>query len=150
MVPDVSRRTVLFGCGAAGLSSLVGCGGGGEPPRSAPIGGAASPTGAPSPTGPPRPAGFLAELRQVPVGGGAIVDATVLLVQPAAGTVKGYDARCPHAGTIVGVPDSSGMITCPGHLAHYRAADGSLVDGPSPRGLVPVAVRVVDGAVLRA
>jgi nitrite reductase/ring-hydroxylating ferredoxin subunit len=42
-----------------------------------------------------------------------------------------------------------GVVTCPGHFAHYRSADGSLIDGPSPRGLRPVPVQVVNGKVLR-
>jgi nitrite reductase/ring-hydroxylating ferredoxin subunit len=155
MVHELSRRAVLAGCGAACLSALVGCGDGGgsagAPAETTGRGPAAGgPTGAANPTGPPEPVGFLARLTDVPVGGGEIVDSLVLVVQPAAGVVKAFDARCPHAGIIVGTPDSSGVITCPGHLAHYRADDGSLIDGPSPHGLDPIAVRLFDGVVLRA
>lgn len=154
MVADLSRRAVLAGCGAACVSALVGCRAGGAS-ASRPIGGTGpaggtGSTGAASPTGPPEPAGFLARLADIPVGGGAIVDSSVLVIQPAAGVVKAFDARCPHAGFIVGTPDQSGVITCPGHLAHYRAADGSLIDGPSPRGLVPIPVTVTDGVVTRS
>jgi len=177
-VADVSRRALLTGCGAACLSVLVGsalagCGGGEQPAAPAPpdnptgAGADTSPTGAganPSPTGSPSstagspagpaasptPAGFLTRLDEVPVGGGVIVNGAVLVVQPTAGAVKAFDARCPHAGFIVGTPNATGVVTCPGHLAHYRAADGSLIDGPSPSGLRPVAVRVSSGAVLRA
>ncbi len=158
---DLSRRAVLTGCGAACLAVLTGCGGG-ERPTAAPPTGHPNPTGPPSPaslTGPPSagsaasaggtPAGFLARLDDIPVGGGAIVNENVLLVRPAAGMVRAFDAHCPHADRIVGTPDAAGVITCPGHLAHYRAADGSLIDGPSPSGLHPITVRVADGAVLR-
>jgi cytochrome b6-f complex iron-sulfur subunit len=156
MVADLSRRAVLVSCGAACLSLLAGCTGS-EP--AAPAGAGTNGTGTngtgtngtgTNGTGPTEPAGFLARLSDVPVGAGAIVDSTVLVVHPVAGEVKAYDARCPHAGVIVGTPDASGVITCSGHFAHYRASDGSLIDGPSPRGLKKIEVRVADGAVLRA
>ena len=84
------------------------------------------------------------------MGGGKVLDREhVILVQPAAGTIKAFDARCPHQGTTLPLPDSSGVITCPGHLAQFRAADGSLLSGPSPSALVPIAVKVTDGQVLR-
>jgi nitrite reductase/ring-hydroxylating ferredoxin subunit len=148
-VADLSRRAVLTGCGAACLAILAGCRSGGR--RAGPS--AANPDGGANPdgsAGPSNPAGFLVRLDEVPVGGGAIVNGDVLVVQPTAGAIRAFDARCPHAGAIVGTPDAAGVITCPAHHAAFRAIDGSLIDGLSPRGLRPITVRISGGAVLRA
>src|SRR5262249_34738370 len=144
---------LLAGAGSAGLFAVL-CTGTGcsasKTPASAETS-AATPTptpGAPRPTPPP---GFLASAADVPVGGGAVLTREpVRLGQPAARTVSGFDSRCPHQGTTLPVPDSSGVITCTGHLAQFRASDGSLLSGPSPSALVPIAVKVTDGQVLRA
>jgi cytochrome b6-f complex iron-sulfur subunit len=145
-VAGLSRRAVLTGCGAACLAVLAGCGNGGSAPAPSGTGGADTDGGAGAST----PPGFLIRLDEVPVGGGAIVNGDVLVVQPTAGAVKAFDARCPHAGAIVGTPDATGVITCPAHHAAFRGIDGSLIDGLSPRGLREITVRVRDGAVLRA
>jgi cytochrome b6-f complex iron-sulfur subunit len=88
-------------------------------------------------------------LAQVPVGGGVILDrdaGPVLVVRPTAGTVKAFDATCPHAGTTVD-PPQGGTITCPNHFSQFDAATGALRKGPASRGLAEVPVRVVDGVV---
>jgi nitrite reductase/ring-hydroxylating ferredoxin subunit len=163
----LTRRRLVAGVGAAGLSVLVAACGGGEAPAgarqsgapvatSAPAGGSAAATAAPTP--PPGASTAAAAPRvltrtaDVPVGGGVIVqaDGPTLVVQPTAGVFKAFNARCPHQGIVVGLPDSNGVITCPGHRAHYRAANGSLIDGPSPRGLEPIPVSVANGQVRRA
>jgi nitrite reductase/ring-hydroxylating ferredoxin subunit len=148
------RRAVLAGAGSVCALALLGaCTSGGKPNRSPAAGTTPASTPPPAsatPTGSPVPAGFLARLDEVPVGGGLLVKGDVLLVRPSAGTVKAYDARCPHQGVILPPPDADGVITCPNHRARYRAGDGSLIDGPAPSGLNPVPVRVADGQVLRA
>lgn len=88
-------------------------------------------------------------LAQVPVGGGVIVTAgrrSILVVQPAAGTVKAFNASCPHAGTTVDPPEG-GVITCPNHFSQFDAATGALRKGPAKNGLTEVPVRVADGVV---
>lgn len=88
-------------------------------------------------------------LAQVPVGGGVIVTAAerpLLVVQPTAGTVKAFDASCPHAGTTVD-PPQGGVITCPNHFSQFDAATGALRKGPAATGLTEVPARVVDGVV---
>lgn len=88
-------------------------------------------------------------LSQVPVGGGVILDRDpdpVLVVQPRPGTVKAFNASCPHAGTTVD-PPQDGTITCPNHFSQFDAATGALRKGPASRGLAEVPVRVVDGVV---
>ena len=82
-------------------------------------------------------------------GGGTIVtkgEQTILLVQPTAGTVKGFDASCPHQGTTVD-PPQNGVITCPNHFSQFDGATGALRKGPAATGLTEVPVRVVDGSV---
>jgi nitrite reductase/ring-hydroxylating ferredoxin subunit len=151
-----TRRALLAGAGSAGLLAVLctGTGCGKQSAAGAGPAGAASPTPAANPTAAPSPTtapGFLASAADIPVGGGKVLARErVLLVQPAAGTIKAFDARCPHQGTILPEPDSSGVITCQGHYAQFRAADGSLLGGPSPSALVPIAVKVTDGQVLRA
>ena len=131
-----SRRSVLAGGGAVcAYALLVGCGS--DPPESTP-----------TTTGTGGAAGAIAAVADVPVGGG-VVKGDLVLVQPTAGVVKAYSTRCPHQATPLPAPAADGVITCPGHGARFRAADGSLIDGPAPRGLQVVAVRVADGNVFR-
>ncbi len=94
-------------------------------------------------------AGASVPLAQVPVGGGVIVTAgrrPILVVQPAAGTIKAFKAACPHAGTTVD-PPQGGVITCPNHFSQFDAATGALRKGPATTGLTEVPARVVDGVV---
>ena len=153
----LARRRLLLGAGAAGVGALLAaCGG--DPPDSTgqPPGGASSPTGAPAasdpgelPAGDPNaPEGALIEVNDVPVGGGIVTQQDVLVVQPRKGVFHAYEAACPHDRTLVNPPDKSGVITCPGHLSHFRASDGSRIDGPSPRGLTTLDVQVVGGYVV--
>ncbi len=150
----LGRRRLLLGAGAAGLTAvLTACGG--DPPRSGTTGVPAptskSPTADPGelPTGGPGlPDGALIEAKDVPVGGGIVTDQNVLVVQLRTGVFQAYEARCPHEDVIVNPPNRSGVITCPGHLSHFHAADGSRIDGPAPRGLTVLDVKVVDGYVV--
>ena len=141
-----ARTTIIATLTTAALA-LSACGGGGG-------GGAAAstttPAGAPATTGPTLAPGALANVADLPVGGGVIAPGDVLLVHLAGDEVKAYDARCPHTGVVVGTPDGNGVITCPGHFGRFRAADGSKIDGPAPTGLRPVTVTVRDGTVVRA
>jgi cytochrome b6-f complex iron-sulfur subunit len=105
--------------------------------------------GTPTQAAPQPTAGGGTPLAQVPVGGGTIVtkgEQTILLVQPTAGTVKGFDASCPHQGTTVD-PPQNGVITCPNHFSQFDGATGALRKGPAATGLTEVPVRVVDGSV---
>ena len=150
---QTNRRTLLAGAGSAGLLAVLctgtGCSASQSPANAGTSAATPTPTpGAPSPT---TPSGFLISAADVPVGGGKVLTSEhVLLVQPAAGTIKAFDSRCPHQGTTLPVPDSSGIITCTAHRAQFRASDGSVLSGPAPSALVPIAVKVTDGQVLRA
>ena len=145
MVHPTRRAVLAGGCAACAYTLLAGCGGEAPaptPPTTAPGGGAGN-----AGTGTTAP-GSLAAVTDVPVGGG-VVTGGLLLVQPQAGMVKAYDARCPHqSGTVS--PPINGVITCTVHGARFQAADGARIDGPAPGGLRPVPVRVADGRVFRA
>lgn len=132
MTPRTNRRTVLCGL-AVGLlapGALAAC--------------SAGTVGEQSPPVSAEPGTPLAALADVPVGGGTVVNGPsgkVLLTQPEAGTVKAYNAACPHAGTIVS-PPTDGVVVCPAHGSRFGAADGKVQKGPARTPLVPVAVTV--------
>jgi|GEM_PF-2659929 len=146
-VCPVARRALLLGAGAAGLTALLAaCGGDGKPTGATPTGPA--PTTEEVPAGPDLPDGALVAVEEVPVNGGVVVD-DILVVQPKKGAFRAYDAVCPHQRILVNPPDSSGVIMCPGHLSHFRASDGSRLDGPAPRGLAKIDVKVSGEYVVR-
>jgi cytochrome b6-f complex iron-sulfur subunit/menaquinol-cytochrome c reductase iron-sulfur subunit len=62
-----------------------------------------------------------------------------------------FSAACPHLGCTVEARKVAGdppswEFSCPCHASRFRA-DGQVLEGPSPRALDPLAVRVVDGFV---
>ena len=126
---EINRRRVLCGLAAAlaapgAASLLAACGSGTTTPAETPV-------------------------SQVPVGGGTVVQGAtgpVLLVQPTAGTVKAYNAACPHQGTAVD-PPVNGVITCPNHFSQFDAATGAVERGPAKTGLTAVPSSVVNGVV---
>jgi Rieske Fe-S protein len=82
----------------------------------------------------------LAQLSDIPVGGGKILaNQGVVLTQPTAGTVKGFSPICTHQGCTVSTV-SGGTINCPCHGSRYSITDGSVQAGPAPRSLPSVAV----------
>ena len=93
----------------------------------------------------------LAKVSQVPVGGGALVDAgtngLVLLTQPQPGEVRAFNPTCPHAGAKVSPPHGN-VITCPAHGSQFNATTGALLRGPAPHGLAAVPVTVEAGRIL--
>jgi cytochrome b6-f complex iron-sulfur subunit len=151
---DPSRRQVLCGLVVALLApgALAACGDGNSgasgttttnPPRTS---GATPATSAPGGDS----AQALAQLADVPVGGGKLVDSPagkVLIVQPTAGTVKAYNPRCTHQGTTVN-PPQGGTITCPNHGSQFSADDGSVKKGPAAAPLVEIPVRLEGTAVV--
>ncbi len=62
-----------------------------------------------------------------------------------ADTVRALSAVCPHLGCLI---DKQGdHFNCPCHVSSF-AADGRALEGPSPRGMDPIEVRVRDGHVM--
>lgn len=124
-----TRRTVLCGLAVAltAPGALAAC----------------SSAAAPAPSG-----GTSVPLAEVPVGGGTVVrgDRPVVVVQPTAGTVKAFDASCPHQGATVGAPEG-GVITCPAHQSRFDAATGAVQQGPAETGLTELPAQVVGDTV---
>lgn len=134
MTTPLTRRTVLAtACGAC-AAALAGCAGYGPGVRPAAVAPAAG--GAP-----------LADLADVPVGGGLILaDQDVVLAQPEPGTVRAFSATCTHQGCVV-ADVTGGTINCTCHGSSFALADGAVVAGPAPAPLPERAVTVADGRI---
>lgn len=148
--PDRSRRQVLCGLvvGLLAPGALAACGGTTSNGSTT-----TAPAGTAGPGSRQPGTGALAAVSDVPTGGGLVVDGPnggkVLLVRPAAGQVKAFDAACPHMGTTVDAP-AGGTITCPNHRSQFDAATGALRRGPASTGLKEIPVRVDGGAIMLA
>jgi nitrite reductase/ring-hydroxylating ferredoxin subunit len=128
----------MMGAGLAGLGVLLAaCGDGGERQT-----GTSGGTGALG-------GGRLAKTADVPVGGGVVSQDGVLVLQLTEGKFTAFDAVCPHQSFRVDPPDANGVITCRGHDSHFKASDGSRIDGLAPSGLRPVQVEVKEGYVVK-
>jgi len=144
-----SRRALLAGAGVTCAAVLAGCGtndpssSGTTPATSgttAAAAGSATATGGSPATG--VAAGALAATSQVPEGGGLIIDGkNIVITQPQSGSFRAFSAICTHQGCIVN-RISNGTIDCPCHGSKYSIKDGSVVNGPAPRPLTAVAIKV--------
>ncbi len=156
-----SRRALLAGACVAGAAALAGCttydanngGIAGPPPSSAaPTSQAAAGTGAAgggTGAASAAPANLLATTADVPVGGGKIISGpNVVITQPVANTFKGFSAVCTHQGCIVATI-ANGTIDCPCHGSKFSIKDGSVVNGPAPSPLPPVAITVQGTSILK-
>lgn len=147
MSETIDRRQVIVS-GAAGAAALVvaGCGG------SSGGGGAGSSAGstagsASAPSGKP-----IVALDKVPVGGAvSAMDPNgkpIIVAQPQTGAAVAFSAICTHMGCTVA--PSGDKLNCPCHGSVYQAATGEVVQGPAPRALDKVSVKVVNGEVVTA
>jgi len=94
------------------------------------------------------PASALAQLADIPVGGGRVFAAQkVVVTQPEPGVVKAFSAICTHQGCAV-TEVAGGTINCPCHGSAFRIADGTVASGPATTPL-PSAPITVDGATIR-
>lgn len=143
-----TRRALLAGAGAAGLAAAAGCavyGNQAPAPPAAPGGGGA---GGGEGAGDGGAGAVLAQVGEVPVGGGTIhSDARVVITQPSAGTFACFSAVCTHQGCLV-TDVSNGTINCACHGSRFNLADGSVAGGPAPQPLPPVPI-TVDGETIR-
>lgn len=140
MPTNSSRRVLLAGAGAAAAAFVAGCStydsGGGSGDGGGGGGGPAASPGTP-----------LAQTSDIPVGGGKIfASAQVVVVQPQAGTFKGFSAICTHQQCTV-AEVSGGTIRCPCHGSQFKVADGSVAVGPATSPLPPVNVKVNGTAI---
>lgn len=60
------------------------------------------------------------------------------------GEVLALSAECPHLGCAVDLTAGGASFGCPCHTSRFEL-DGKASSGPSPRGMDPLATRVVDG-----
>ena len=149
-----SRRALLASTGAACAAMIAGCstynannGGVNGPPPSQPPASGGTPAASGASTG---GAAVLASTASVPVGGGKILTAQqIVITQPAAGSYKAFTAVCTHQGCIVSTV-ADGTIDCPCHGSKFSVKDGSVVNGPAPSPLAPVAIKVQGTSIVRA
>ena len=134
----LSRRTVLVAgiavAGTAGLAAVAGC--------SAKSSAAATP----SSTGPD----VLATVASIPVGNAvsATLDGKPILIsQPTAGNIVAFTAICTHQGCTVAPAGKE--FQCPCHGSVY-AATGAVIQGPAPRPLAAIPIKVEGGNVVSA
>jgi len=145
MTEHIERRSVLLGIAGAGAAGLLAaCGGDDGSPPSSTTPPAGSPTSAPPTATSPgsattAPPGGIST-SQVPVGGGTIVEGTVI-TQPTAGTFKAFNGTCTHQQCQVAAV-ANGVIRCPCHGSEFRIADGSVARGPATRPLAAKTVTV--------
>jgi Rieske Fe-S protein len=155
-----TRRGLLAGVGLVGLAgAITACGAGGSSsspatatdpaatdPAATPAAGPAA-TPASGATSAAAAAGALATTSEIPVGGGMIIDAEVVVVtQPSAGEFKAFSAVCTHLGCIVN-KISDGRIDCPCHGSQYSIKDGSVLAGPAPRPLPAKQIKITGDSI---
>jgi cytochrome b6-f complex iron-sulfur subunit len=151
VTPGVTRRRVVATTvlGAVAATALAACGGDDEPATTATPSegetGSSSAGGDPSATESAASGGdAIAKLADIPVGGAAAAETAdgtkIIIVQPSAGEVVAFDARCPHQGCTVA--PSGDKLACPCHGSTFKTSDGSLITGPATSGLTEVAVKV--------
>jgi Rieske Fe-S protein len=101
----------------------------------------------------PNPSGGgrrLADVAQVPPGGGIVLDAPkIVLSRSQTGDVHGFSAVCTHQGCVVSSVQN-GQIICPCHGSRFDAQTGRVITGPATAPLPSVAVTVHDGGVYSA
>ena len=157
---------MLLGAGLVGLGgALAGCSTAAVPYGADEAGAVEQPAGlAPSAAGMPATGGMpsasgmperpevtgtvLANVREIPVGGGKIFAAErVVVTQPARGTYRAFSAVCTHVGCILN-QISDGTINCPCHGSEFKITNGAVVTGPAPRPLPRKQIKIVDGKVV--
>jgi cytochrome b6-f complex iron-sulfur subunit len=80
-----------------------------------------------------------------PAGQGKVVpvnDKPVIVVNTAQGGLKAFSAICTHLGCIVEWDQSRQFILCPCHDGRFNAVNGTVISGPPPAPLPPLALTV--------
>lgn len=150
-LPTPSRRGVLTAAGAVGAVLTVGaCASYGtrQDGTAAP---APAPVTVPADGGggvdDPAPAGALAQVSDIPVGGGVVFAAEqVVVTQPTQGALLAFSAVCTHQGCLVNSVQG-GRIQCPCHGSQFNL-DGTVARGPAPQALAARTITVQGGAVV--
>jgi Rieske Fe-S protein len=145
------RRVVKTGAlGALAATALAACGGDEETPEPTASAGEPGSASAGGTGGSSAGGDVIAKVADVPVGGaiaGQTPDGTkVILVQPKAGEVVAFDARCPHQGCTVA--PSGDTLRCPCHGSTFETVDGAVINGPATKGLRAVSVTISGDDIL--
>lgn len=139
---EVDRRTVLQAGGlivVGGAVAACGSGGTADASSSAPASSAPASSAA---------AGGVANVSDIPVGGGVILDEpAVVITQPTEGDIKAFTAICTHQGCLVSEVVNNEII-CPCHQSAFSAVDGSVISGPATAPLTAAGVAVEGGSVV--
>lgn len=142
---DIPRRAVIRGATVTGLAAVAGyvTTRNRDAASSTEVSAAANGYGAE-----PSDAGRrLADLSEVPTGGGLVVDdADAVLTRDDSGDVRAFSATCTHQGCTVSSVQG-GTIRCPCHGSTFDAVTGEPVAGPATIALAVIPVTVRDGAV---
>jgi Rieske Fe-S protein len=150
----LNRRSVLAGAGAVGVTLVASaCSTYGDSASSGDAAPAASaPAAVPSSgaaTAEAPAADALAQVADIPVGGGKIFEAEgVVVTQPEAGTIKAFSNICTHQGCKVNKVETT--INCPCHGSKFSIADGSPTAGPAKKPLPEKQVTVTGDAITLA
>jgi nitrite reductase/ring-hydroxylating ferredoxin subunit len=146
---EIERRTVLQAGGILAVGGLVAaCSSGSGDAAVASEAPAGSAPAASTPASTSSGGAGVAQVSDIPVGGGVIIDEpAVVITQPAEGEVKAFTAICTHQGCLVSeVVDNE--IICPCHGSRFSAVDGSVTNGPATTGLTAAGVVVEGGSVV--
>jgi nitrite reductase/ring-hydroxylating ferredoxin subunit len=137
-----TRRGLLIGAGLAGVAGLAAaCGGSGDD-GGGDSGGSGGGSGGSSAGSGGAAGTALAKTSDIPVGSGKIFkEQKVVVVQPAQGQFKAYDATCTHRGCEVGSV-SGNTIDCPCHGSKFKISDGSVASPPATESLKEMQINV--------
>jgi cytochrome b6-f complex iron-sulfur subunit len=162
LIPDpvLSRRTVLtVGAASVGIVALAACGSDSTKKAADPSGpGSSSGTSSTSQKGGSSgsadggAADRLVALDSITVGeavAASLSDGSkVIVARPTATTAACFSAICTHQGCTVA--PAGKQLHCPCHGSIYNAVTGAVIQGPAPRPLPKVPVKVADGQVVSA
>jgi Rieske Fe-S protein len=103
----------------------------------------ASSPAAPTTSADDHSADAIVKLAAVPVGGSIsaqLAGKPIVVSQQSAGKVTAFSAICTHMGCTVN--SGGAQFHCPCHGSVYNAFTGAVVQGPAPKPLPPIAVKV--------
>jgi Rieske Fe-S protein len=85
-----------------------------------------------------------AKLSELPAGTGKVVamGSRPVIVTNSESGVTAFSAVCTHLGCIVDYDPTLRHIICPCHDGHFNPANGSVISGPPPQPLAPVATSI--------
>ena len=122
-----TRRAVFTGTALAGAAAFLAQ----VIARVRPADAATSPE---RPVGRHAPGPVIARVRDIPVGGGKVIQRRWVVTRPRRRVFRVFDARCTHQGCPV-TEVRDGTILCPCHGSRFDITDGSVVEGPARRPL---------------